>query len=455
MYGREIYEGILGVRPMLQKNQLWLTPCIPSEMPHLEMSSALIDYTYHRTEFSLRLGYTVKRPDCALWVKLRLPVAVIQQVQVNGQDADYTVEPDFGGLALTLSAQDAPEGTIEITFTPLAVAPTEARRALTPRETLRLAYEGESIGALYDPQGILADAKTEQGSLTAQVTDRAGSGVFFLRMECEGVEYIRPVKVMVGARKPVETFKGYREEFSAPYRWKTVNMDHLFNHRTPLETAQKVIDSATRPPESYNQVNFNYYSWHVCGGFITENPLYGLDNQRWRSLIDENGIAMTGEGIPFRSNREGNCMAAATLVSPAYPDRMIVPVGETGRAAYLLITGITLPMQSHVENLRILIRYEDGVTEEHPLYNPDGIGDMWFTKFERYHDTPANGFENIGLGRGALSSAGLDLTRQISTDLEAHILRFRLREGVAVKEIEMRIIANEVIFALMGVTLLE
>ena len=148
-------------------------------------------------------------------------------------------------------------------------------------------------------------------------------------------------------------------------------------------------------------------------------------------------------------------MAAATLVSPAYEDRVIVPVGDTGRAAYLLITGITLPMQSHVENLRILIRYEDGVTEEHPLYNPDGIGDMWFTKFERYHDTPANGFENIGLGRGALSSAGLDLTRQISTDLEAHILRFRLREGVAVKEIEMRIIANEVIFALMGVTLLE
>ena len=112
-------------------------------------------------------------------------------------------------------------------------------------------------------------------------------------------------------------------------------------------------------------------------------------------------------------------------------------------------------MQSHVENLRIVIRYEDGGEETHPLVNPDGIGDMWFTKFGRYHDTPANGFENIGGGRGALSSAGQDLTKAVPTDLAAHILRFRLREGVAVREIEMRVIANDVIFALMGVTVLK
>lgn len=53
-----------------------------------------------------------------------------------------------------------------------------------------------------------------------------------------------------------------------------------------------------------------------------------------------------------------------------------------------------------------------------------------------------------------MSSAGQDLTKQIPTDLEAHILRFCLKENRKVKEIEMRVIANDVIFALMGVTLL-
>jgi hypothetical protein len=79
---------------------------------------------------------------------------------------------------------------------------------------------------------------------------------------------------------------------------------------------------------------------------------------------------------------------------------------------------------------------------------------MWSNKFERYHDTPANGFENIGCGRGALSSVGQDLSKPIQTDLEAHILRFRLRPCKAMKEIEMRVIANDVIFALMGITVL-
>ena len=250
-------------------------------------------------------------------------------------------------------------------------------------------------------------------------------------------------------------FRSYREEFAAPYAWKTVDMDALFNYDSPEKAADGIISTAVRLPEAYSQVNFGYYTWHVTGDFTRGHPLYGQTPNRWRSLVNDDGIAVTGEGIPFRSKRDGNCMAAATLVSPSHSDRIIVPVGEGGRAVYLLITGITLPMQSHVENLRITVRYEDGTEEEHPLRNPDGIGDMWFTKFGRWHDTPANGFENIGGGRGALSSAGLDLSKPVETDLEAHILRFRLREGVPVSEVEMRVIANDVIFALMGVTVLK
>ena len=137
-------------------------------------------------------------------------------------------------------------------------------------------------------------------------------------------------------------------------------MDGLWNHASPGEAMRSIIGSAIRPPEAYSQVNFNYYTGHVHGGFNGDSPIYGHEPTRWRSLVDENGIAMTGEGIPFRSSREGNLLAAATLVSARYPDRVVVPVGDTGRAAYLLITGITFPMQSHVENLRVLIRYEDG-----------------------------------------------------------------------------------------------
>ena len=148
-------------------------------------------------------------------------------------------------------------------------------------------------------------------------------------------------------------------------------------------------------------------------------------------------------------------MAATTLASTAYPDRVMVQMEAVGRAVYLLITGITFPMQSHVENLRVTFLYEDGVREEHPLVNPTDIGDMWFTLWYRFHDTPNNGFENIGGRRGEMSSKGLDLDSPIPTDTEAHILRFRLRPGRKVRAVEMRTIANDAIFALMGITVLK
>ena len=456
MFGREVYEGILGVRPMLQKREVWLSPCIPAEMPHVDMQSAVVDYGYERTETSLRLRYNMKRLGCTLYAKLYLPVADVESVTCNGIDTAYTVEPGFCGITVITSVANATDGCIEVVWTKREPISTEERRVLRAGEPLDLVYPGETVLEWMDPQGLLENAQiTEADHFTARVEAAEGSGVFFLKMRAGRAEYMRPVKLRIEGEKKPAVFRSFRDEFTAPYAWKTVNMDGLFNHATPIEIVNGVISTAKRPPQEYCQVNFDYYAWHVNGGFTTNSPLYEMDNSRWRSLVDENGIAMTGEGIPFRSSREGKCMAAATLVSPAYADRIVVPVADRGRAAYLLITGITLPMQSHVENMRVIIRYEDGTEEAYPLFNPDGIGDMWFTKFARYHDTPANGFENIGGGRGALSSAGQDLTKQIPTDMEAHILRFRLREDQTVKEIEMRVIANDVIFALMGVTLLS
>ena len=462
---RELYEGILGVRPLLQNGEVWLTPCLPAEMPHVDMHSAVMDYVYDRTDRHIRVQYNLKHAGCTLYVKLYLPVAEVRGVQVNGCNAAYTVEPAFCGVSITIPVKNASQGTVEVAFETAEVKPLEARRTLGEGDVFTLDYPDEIV------TGLLTDVQISAHGLTARATGGGGSGVFFLEMHAVNravnradnragnragsAVYIRPVKVWIGERKKPAVFRSFRDEFAPPYKWKPIEMDSLWNHASPMEALNGIMSTATRPPETYSQVNFDYYSWHMHCGFNTDSPIYGHEPTRWRSLVGDDGIAVTGEGIPFRSSREGNFLAAATLASPAYADRVVVPVDEVGRAVYLMITGITLPMQSHVENLRILIRYENGTEEVHPLVNPDGIGDMWFVKFGRYHDTPANGFENIGGGRGALSSAGLDLTRQIPTDMTAHILRFPLQENQRVREVEMRVIANDVVFALMGVTVLR
>ena len=67
-----------------------------------------------------------------------------------------------------------------------------------------------------------------------------------------------------------------------------------------------------------------------------------------------------------------------------------------GQTLYLMISGMTFPAQSHVVNLRVTLRYADGQTQSVDLVNPFGIGDCWSTWCGRFHDTAANGFENIG-----------------------------------------------------------
>jgi len=336
------------------------------------------------------------------------------------------------------------------------VAAVEERKTLRQGDLLQLHYPGETIKELLDPQGILEDVTVGEEDLAGVIDCAEGSGVFFLKMCKEQAEYIRPVKVRIEAaeEKKKNIFRNPGEEFEGPHTWEPICMDALFNACDPLEIAKAVLDTAESPAPEYNQTNIWYYKDHLKNR-IKSDTQHPISDKRWRSMVDENGIVMTGEGIPFRSHKEGCCMAATTMAAPIYPESVTAQVDTSGRAAYLLVTGVTFPMQSHVENLRVTIVYEDGIREEYPLINPYDIGDMWDTEFGRYHDTPGAGFENISGNRGALSSTGLDLTSVIPTDTEAHILRFLLRQDVKVKEIEMRTIANDAIYALMGITILK
>ena len=74
----------------------------------------------------------------------------------------------------------------------------------------------------------------------------------------------------------------------------------------------------------------------------------------------------------------------------------------------------------------------------------------------RFHDTAANGFENLGgrFGPPGSSAAG-DLTRPISVDTEAHLVKIPLRQGCEIRTFTVEAVANDVIFGLMGASILK
>ncbi len=461
MFGRALFEGVLGIHPKLQRSEIELMPALPEEINKIRVDSHLIEYAYIRTDEKISIDYKFKNEKSyRLCIILNLPVSEIEYVTVNGIKAEYTTEPHFEGVQIKINVEASVSGKVEVQYKKQVLPrkqEEQERLVLYRGEALSLDYPGEQILGLKDPQGLLCEVKICNEHMEGIVLGAEGSGAFFLCMKCGNAEYIRPIKVRICSANPIKTavFRNFKEEYQAPYSFNTVNMDRFFNASTPMEVLRNVCDTVVFPPEEYNQINTDYYRAHL----VERNllcPEWRVSNERWRSLVNEDGIALTGEGIPFRSKKEGNCMAVTTLAGTAYPDRITVPVGGTGRAVYFLVTGTTYPMQSHVENLRITLKYEDKITEEHRLINPTDIGDMWFTLWGRYHDTPGAGFENLGGHcEGALSSLGCDLTKPIPTGTEAHIIGFPLRHGAVLQEIEMITIANDAIFALMGITILQ
>ena len=215
-----------------------------------------------------------------------------------------------------------------------------------------------------------------------------------------------------------------------------------------------MLARAPAPPAPASQVNFNYWKDHFTdshhGGRIET-----LSDEAWRAKVGDDGIAWTRDGIPFKTAKTGNNIAMVS-VTAGYAPTLSFPVKASGKTLYLMISGATFPTQSHVPNARVTLHYADGTSEKTDLVNPFTIGDCWTTWCGRYHDTAANGFENLGGRHGVAGSADVpDMTKPVETDTEAHLVPFDLKPGVDLAAVDFEAVANDVFYGIMGATVLR
>lgn len=235
-------------------------------------------------------------------------------------------------------------------------------------------------------------------------------------------------------------------------RWTLIDMSGTFNDSV-TNVLRRVSETAKPPPLPASQVNFGYWRDHLLQYHGSRNQ--EISDAAWRGKVGPDGTAWTTDGIPFATRKSGANIGIVTLAG-GYPTRLDFPVKSTGQTLYLMISGMTFPAQSHVVNLRVTLRYADGQEQHQDLVNPFDIGDCWSTWCGRFHDTAANGFENIGGRSGPAGSAAVaDLTKPVALDTEAHLLALPLRAGVELSRVELEAIANDCIFGVMGATILR
>ena len=139
-----------------------------------------------------------------------------------------------------------------------------------------------------------------------------------------------------------------------------------------------------------------------------------------------------------------------------FPKALEFNVGASGKALYLMLSGMSFPVQSHAPHLRIIVTYSDKSAETTMLTSPKDIGDCWSTWCNRWHDTTANGFENLGGRFGPAGSAEVkDMTQPVNVDTEAHLAAVPLMPGKTVQDVRIEAVANDIIFGIMGASILK
>ncbi len=451
MWARAVVEGLFGIAPKRPQGYVALTPQLPSDWPEASIDTPAFSYKMKREAGSVSIAW---KSPVETSVHLRLPV---QAASIDAITSDGTALPFHGeaGAGLTWVVAETPVAShgairISVSGTTQAIPGT-----LHLKQGDRLDVSIDSLRSVEDPEGVLKDAHVGDGRLMGTVQGDPGPVLVFAGAGTAACPVWLPVRIEIEPEQPKTPPRVWKAPEVPAHDlapWTVVDLQSTFN-TTIADALDKVSKEATPPPPGASQVGFGYWKSHM-GDRYHGTPTQVTSDAAWRAKVGDDGVAWTTDGIPFKTAKEGPNIGVVTQTGP-FATRLEFPVKASGKTLYLMLSGITFPTQSHVTQLRVTLRYASGAVDSKDLMSPTDIGDCWSTWCGRWHDTAANGFENLGGRSGPAGSSQVeDMTKPVSVDTEAHLVPFALRpEKLDVVRIEA--VANDVIFGVMGATILN
>jgi hypothetical protein len=450
MWGRTVVEGLFGIRPKRHRGVVELSPQFPGAWREASIAAPHFAYRWRRDPRQISVQW---QSPVATAVHLKLPLRArqVDAVLADGKPISYRVDPGVGLCWLSAKAPCGLRGRISISYLPaeIVAAPPIVWKEGDSGE---LKLPDRAAPGFLDPQGVLRDARIEGRVLRGTVAGEAGPRLLLLKSGTEACPFWSPQTVRIEPKPPAA-----RRLWSPPAvkkgdlaAWTLVDLGSTFNASLP-EVLKRVAQAAPPPAPPALGVNHAYWLDHITNRMAPDSP----SDAAWRRKIGPDQVGWTYDGLPFKSPRQGRNIAVVTRAG-AFPSALEVPVRAGGKQLYLMLSGMTFPCQSHVVNVRVRLEYADGTRQRADLVSPFDVGDCWGTWLWRFHDTAANGFENLGGRYGPPGSAAAgDLTQPIAVDTEAHLVKIPLRPNAELRVLGFEAVANDVIFGLMGASILK
>jgi hypothetical protein len=397
MFCRAVVEGLFGYRPDYPNGVVRIEPALPASWDHASIKTPDFALSYRNDRYEV----TLTRPAA---VKFRLPVRAtkVKRVLVNGQPAKYTLEPWAGYGALFVEWLGHP-----------AQVPGDGRN--------------DALGKMPKPLEVIIE--TEGPMVSLPVVEKTGEQS---RLEITRIDGDVPRYQLTKVRATTPVVEPLKVRAGAT--WKTLDISRHFNGDIRTIFQQKYAS----PRPATVSCRMGYDGWSAW----TFQP--------WKISVPEIKLDKPGEpvttpqGVLFgKIGVEKNI--AFTSRWDNWPKSVTVPVNARGEAVWLLVCGSTNPMQGRIANAVLRFRYADGKEETLELVPPLNFWSL--CPFGRVdYDYKRDGF---ALGKEPPPQV------KLGENCRAMVYGQKLRPGVALKDVTLETLSEEVVIGLMAVSMMN
>ncbi len=349
IFSRAIIEGLYGIRPNLLEDDLTIRPGFPSDWKHASLRHPDFDYAWTLDGATETYTLTSRLPKAVpLTLNLRARTTTLPEVRSNGTHIPCTFDPTAVGtptLEVKLPAATSWSITVQWKGNPPPQPP--------PTQITKL---GDAL--TLPPNVIIANIDDPQHALTDGKITAPGFHTVFAKMRVDDCRWSLPISFHTP--DPALQFVPIPTA-AANARVETIDLSQTLRHN--------INEIFTR---SYTEPRSPFCSLaipeHIQGGWANSNTNALIDDSGFRAA---NGTLHTPLNIPFRTptGTAPNCL----FLSLWQQDQPAIELLLTGHAeaAYLLLTGSTLPQTSRMQHGLITITYADATATTLPLRNPE------------------------------------------------------------------------------------
>lgn len=397
MFSRALAEGLFGYRPDYPNGVVRMEPTFPAAWDRASIRTPDFSLDFKDQTYAL----TLAKPAA---VKFGVPVraARVRRVTVNGEKAEYAIEPWAGYGMLRVSA---PEGTDFV---------------------LRVETEGPAVAV-------------------PVVEKQETSGAPGHRLALNKIEGDVPLYQLVKTHVPEPENPKVLREAPADAAWRPIAIDGVYNG--DLRTIFKQRYESPRPDRASMRIGYDGWTTWTFALWGIKVPEIGLENAHdpaaAASLIKD-GRLVTPQGARFLPPAPEKNIAFTSLWDN-WPVLVSVPVHAKGGAVWLLVAGSASPMQGRIANAVIRFHYADGETEEMEIVPP-----LNYWAVCRFGNT------DYQVARDGFSFAKEPPPQvQLGTNCRAMVYGWKLRPGVELKDITLETLSLDVVIGLMGVSVMN